>query len=152
RPSSSPARWDSRICMPTATAYSASNGSASVAVSVPAASAAAKSSSSSTKPVRSDHGRGTRAHWRASATGAEASRREGGIGGAGGHLDEESVMPNSAPPVLPPLIDNPLAPEFFADEATGFFIHPRQFEHHVLLGLIIAPTLARLACRCRPSG
>src|SRR5215471_5947077 len=32
-------------------------------------------------------------------------------------------MSNSAPPVLPPLIDNPLAPEFFADEATGFFIH-----------------------------
>jgi hypothetical protein len=32
-------------------------------------------------------------------------------------------MPNSGPPVLPPLIDNPLAPEFFADEATGFFIH-----------------------------
>ena len=27
------------------------------------------------------------------------------------------------PPSLPPLIDNPLAPEFFADEATGFFIH-----------------------------
>ena len=24
---------------------------------------------------------------------------------------------------MPPLIDNPLAPEFFADEATGFFIH-----------------------------
>jgi hypothetical protein len=23
----------------------------------------------------------------------------------------------------PPLIDNPLAPEFYADEATGFFIH-----------------------------
>jgi hypothetical protein len=26
-------------------------------------------------------------------------------------------------PDLPPLVDNPLAPEFFADEATGFFIH-----------------------------
>jgi hypothetical protein len=26
-------------------------------------------------------------------------------------------------PSPPPLIDNPLAPEFFADEATGFFIH-----------------------------
>ena len=26
-------------------------------------------------------------------------------------------------PSLPPLIDNPLAPEFYADEATGFFIH-----------------------------
>jgi hypothetical protein len=50
-------------------------------------------------------------------------RGEGGIVGAGNHLDEESVMPNSGPPVLPPLIDNPLAPEFFADEATGFFIH-----------------------------
>src|SRR5215472_11515324 len=56
RPSSSPARWDSRICRLTATAYSASNGSASVAVSVPAASVAAKSSSSSTTPVRSDDG------------------------------------------------------------------------------------------------
>jgi hypothetical protein len=32
-------------------------------------------------------------------------------------------MAHSGPPSLPPLIDNPLAPEFFADEATGFFIH-----------------------------
>jgi len=32
-------------------------------------------------------------------------------------------MVDRAPPSLPPLIDNPLAPEFFADEATGFFIH-----------------------------
>ena len=31
-------------------------------------------------------------------------------------------MANS-PPGLPTLIDNPLALEFFADEATGFFIH-----------------------------
>jgi hypothetical protein len=32
-------------------------------------------------------------------------------------------MPNTEPPTAPPLIDNPLAPEFFADEATGFFAH-----------------------------
>jgi len=32
-------------------------------------------------------------------------------------------MADRAPPNLPPLIDNPLAPEFFADEATGFFVH-----------------------------
>ena len=50
-------------------------------------------------------------------------RERDGTGGAGNHLDEEIVMPNSGPPLLPPLIDNPLAPEFFADEATGFFIH-----------------------------
>jgi hypothetical protein len=32
-------------------------------------------------------------------------------------------MAHSGPPSLPPLIDNPLASEFFADQATGFFIH-----------------------------
>jgi len=32
-------------------------------------------------------------------------------------------MPNREPTVLPPLIDNPLAPEFYAGEATGFFNH-----------------------------
>jgi hypothetical protein len=32
-------------------------------------------------------------------------------------------MENIGPPALPPLIDNPLAPEFFTDEATGFFLH-----------------------------
>ena len=34
-------------------------------------------------------------------------------------------MANSEQPTQPPLplIDNPFAPEFFADEATGFFIH-----------------------------
>ena len=32
-------------------------------------------------------------------------------------------MANSAPPSLPPLIDNPFADEFFADEATGFYVH-----------------------------
>jgi hypothetical protein len=32
-------------------------------------------------------------------------------------------MEDSPPPGLPPLIDNPLAPEVFADEATGFFLH-----------------------------
>jgi hypothetical protein len=26
-------------------------------------------------------------------------------------------------PTPPPLIDNPFAPKFFADEATGFFVH-----------------------------
>jgi hypothetical protein len=32
-------------------------------------------------------------------------------------------MANSAPPSLPPLLDNPFADEFFADEATGFYVH-----------------------------
>jgi|HubBroStandDraft_6_1064221.scaffolds.fasta_scaffold1206269_2 hypothetical protein len=32
-------------------------------------------------------------------------------------------MANSAPPSLPPLLDNPFANEFFADEATGFYVH-----------------------------
>jgi len=34
---------------------------------------------------------------------------------------KDSIMTNG--PSLLPLIDNPLAPEFFADDATGFFIH-----------------------------
>jgi hypothetical protein len=32
-------------------------------------------------------------------------------------------MSNSDPPAPPPLTDNPLAPELYADEATGFFVH-----------------------------
>jgi hypothetical protein len=32
-------------------------------------------------------------------------------------------MENIAPAAAPPLIDNPTAPEIFADEATGFFVH-----------------------------
>jgi hypothetical protein len=32
-------------------------------------------------------------------------------------------MADNEQPTPPPLIDNPFAPEFFADEATGFFIH-----------------------------
>lgn len=32
-------------------------------------------------------------------------------------------MANNVPPTPPPLIDNPFAPEVFADEATGFFLH-----------------------------
>jgi hypothetical protein len=32
-------------------------------------------------------------------------------------------MENIASPAAPPLIDNPLAPEVFADEAMGFFLH-----------------------------
>jgi hypothetical protein len=49
------------------------------------------------------------------------------------HLDEDSFMANSAPPSLPPLIDNPFADEFFADEATGF-MSTKEHQHHVLLG------------------
>jgi hypothetical protein len=32
-------------------------------------------------------------------------------------------MENIASPAAPPLVDNPTAPEIFADEATGFFLH-----------------------------
>src|SRR5215471_5021147 len=38
-------------------------------------------------------------------------------------IAKESIMVDGGPPSVPPLIDNPLAPEFFADEATGFFGH-----------------------------
>jgi len=66
-------------------------------------------------------------------------------------------MVDRAPPSLPPLIDNPLAPEFFADEATGFFIHKGNVSPR---GSIIGLTRARSRvwlsagwyCRLRRAG
>jgi hypothetical protein len=39
------------------------------------------------------------------------------------NYEKDSTVENTEQPTPPKLIDNPFAPEFFADEATGFFVH-----------------------------